>query len=54
VEDNEDTYYEQDAFVTSPEMNAAMTEINDRLGFPQDQQLSFDDVELIYDACRQK
>jgi len=63
VEDNPETYEEQKKFEDSSHIVDAIKRVNDRLGFTSagtpsndrrddEETLSFEDLELIYDICR--
>ena len=61
VVENPDTYEEQNMFEKSPNVQLLLQNVNDRLGFTpseegneseEDNQLSFEDMKLVYDMCR--
>ena len=63
MDDNPETYKEQDLFEKSQDVKTLIKNVNDRLGFLVDEEgesdrvesidsLFFNDVQLIYDMCR--
>jgi len=50
VEKNPDTYNQQNAFLDSYHFRAVVKRVSKKLGFEED--LSHDDIFLIYDICR--
>ena len=63
VDENPDTYEEQNKFEESEHVTKAIQRVNDRLGFTNsviqpeeirdvEEKLFFKDLELIYDICR--